>query len=317
MGERRAPSLSGGEAAMTCIRSLAVVLFGALVLTVPRVTSADTSGLASGASGLLRVAPEERLDVRIAALGAPSAQVYRRSPPALGRYRPAVGPTRDQTSPFGLEIQAGFAEREVDRSDVRFPFDVESTRLLLKATWRPVRVLELYGLAGIADLDSPFEDADFDGDFGGAIGGGARVTFFRNPEWYDTSLFLDARYLQYESEAAGVLFETTPGGCAAGVPSATCVAADQTFDWREWEARFGVAWRFYLTRPYLGLRYSDAEADSRISISPAEFDLRATDNVGGFAGIDIYFDPDRRVGLNLDVSFPDQVTFTAGLKVWF
>lgn len=270
---------------MTRIRSLAAALAAFAVLAVPAVTWADFE-----------------------------AQTYRRAPPAYGAYQPPVGPTRDQTSPFGLEVQAGFMSREVDRSDARFAFDVESTRLLLKATWRPVSFFEVYGLGGIADLDSPFEDADFDGDFGGALGGGARLTFFRNPRWYDTTVFVEGRYLQFESDAAGVEFEVEdpPGSGMFRI-----VEADQSFRWREWEGRAGVSWRFYLSRPYLGLRYSDSEADSRISISPAEFDIRAKDNVGGFAGIDIYFDPDRRVGLNLDVSFPDQTTFTAGLKVWF
>ncbi len=296
---------------MTSIRPLALAAGLAALLAVPAVTSADPG---PSSPGLFRAAPpagEEDLAARVAALGAPEAQTYRRSPPAYGAYRPSpVGPTRDQTSPFGLEVQAAFVSREVEErlAGARFAFDVESTRLLLKATFRPVSFFEVYGLGGIADLDSPFEDADFDGDFGTAFGGGARLTFFRNPQWYDTTLFVAGRYLQYESDAAGVLFETSPG---------TFVQADQSFDWKEWEARAGVSWRFYLTRPYVGLRYSDAEADSRISITPTPLTLRATDNVGAFAGIDIYFDPDRRVGLNIDVSFPDQPSFQAGLKFWF
>lgn len=302
---------------MTRVRLFAVVAGLAALLALPAAAFAepDAPGVLLGSAP----AAEDDLGARLAALGVPQAQrSYRRSPPATGPYRPpAPGPTRDQTSPFGLEVLVGFMDREVDRSDVRFPFDVESTRLLAKVTFRPASFFEIYGLGGIADLDSPFEDADFDGDFGAAYGGGARLTFFRDPEWYDITVFAEGRYLQFESDASGVLFETAPGGCASGAPGPTCVSADQTFDWREWEARVGVSWRFYLTRPYLGIRYSDAEADSRISISPAEFDLRAEDNVGGFVGIDIYFDPARRIGLNLDVSFPDQTTFQAGLKFWF
>lgn len=299
---------------MTRFRLLAAGAGLAILLALPAAASAEPD-----AGGLFRTAApvgEDDLGARVAAVGVPRAQPsYRRSPPATGPYRPpALGPTRDQTSPFGLEILVGVMDREVDRSDVRFPFDVESTRLLGKVTFRPASFFEIYGLGGIADLDSPFEDADFDGDFGAAYGGGARLTFFRDPEWYDITVFAEGRYLQFESDASGVLFEAPD----PGNPGETIlVAADQFFDWREWEGRVGVSWRFYLTRPYLGLRYSDAEADSRVSISPAEFDLRAEDNVGGFVGIDIYFDPDRRIGLNLDLSFPDQTSFQAGLKFWF
>lgn len=299
---------------MTRFRLLAVAAGLAILLALPAAAAADLEP-----RGLFRAAApaaEDDIGARVAALGAPLAQrSYRRAPAASGPYRPTYEPTRDQTSPFGVEILVGFMDRDVDRSDFPFEFDVESTRLLAKVTFRPASFFEVYGLGGIADVDSPFEDADFDGDFGGALGGGARITFYRDPQWYDTTVFLEGRYLQYESEASGVQFETVPGDCAVGGP--TCVSADQSFDWREWEGRMGVSWRFYLTRPYLGIRYSDAEADSRISISPAEFDLRARDNVGGFLGIDVYFDPERRIGLNLDVSFPDQTTFQAGLKFWF
>lgn len=282
------------------------VLAAALLATPGLAAAADPSGL----FGVTPIAADEDLATRVAALGTPSAQTYRRGPPATAPYRPAADLTRDQTSPFGLEVLASFVSREVEErvAGTRFAFDVESTRLLLKATFRLATFFEVYGLAGIADLDSPFEDADFDGDFGAAFGGGARLTFFRNPEWFDTTVFVEGRYLQYESDASGVPFEA--GGGAI-------VFADQSFDWREWEGRVGASWRFYLTRPYVGLRYSDAEADSRISITPAELDLRAVDNVGAFLGIDIYFDPDRRVGLNLEASFPDQPSVQAGLKVWF
>ncbi len=257
------------------------------------------------------------------AVGAPRAQGYdygyRRRP--LG-YQPPTGPTRDQTSPFGLEVQGGAMTRRVKERGVTvtggdFRFDVDSARVLVKATLRPAPFFEVYGLAGGADLHSGFEDANFDGDFRFAWGGGARITFFRDPNWYDTTVFVEGRYLQFESEADGIEFLRDVNG--DGVLDV--VTASEKFRWREWEGRFGVSWRFYLSRPYLGVRYSDAEADDIVDqggpLDQRLGRLRATRHIGGFAGIDLYFDPSRRVGLTAEITFPDQVSGFAGLRVWF
>ncbi len=235
-------------------------------------------------------------------------------PRRRGRREP-VGPTRDQTSPFGFEVQLGAASRDMEEfiAGQRFELDVDSLRLLAKVTLRPVSFLELYGLVGGAELESDLDDITvFDGDLGLALGGGARLTIFRAREPYDTTVFLEGRYLQFESDGQGE-FEEPPG-------SGILVSTDEKVRWREWEGRVGVSWRFYTSRPYLGVRYSDAEADDIIGPEAgpnARLKMRATDNIGGFIGIDLYFDPSRRVGLNAEVTFPDQVTGQVGLRVWF
>ena len=272
---------------MACLLSIAALV---LVLAVPR--------LALGA--------EERPD------GLEGLRWFRYGLPSEERREPPEGPTREQTSPFGLEVLASELRRGMtdhgtgDRSD----FDVRSTRLLARVTFRPVRSLFFYGLVGQADLDSPSEDADFDGDFGIAYGGGAGLALSREEDRYDTTLFLEGRYLQFESEASAVPF-TDAGG--------NTVRADERFRWREWEGRVGVSWRIHTTRPYLGLRYSDAEADTRVSSGPAagEHRLRAREHVGGFVGLDVYFSAERRIGLTVEASFPDQVAGQVGLRVWF
>lgn len=237
---------------------------------------------------------------------------FRYGLPRAERTQPPTGPTRDQTSPFGLEALGGEMKRGVAERGVgeRFKFDVRSTRLLLKATLRPLRPLEIYGLIGQADLDSPAEDADFDGDFGLAWGGGARLTLVRERERADIALFIEGRYLQFESEAPRVLF---PG------PGGTTVLADEEFRWREWEGRAGISWRYLLFRPVLGLRYSDAEADDivRSAAAGSRLRLRATENAGGFVGLTLYFDTRRRIGLTAEVSFPDQLSGQVGLRAWF
>jgi hypothetical protein len=207
-------------------------------------------------------------------------------------------------------------ERGVTVTGGDFRFDVDSTRVLVKATLRPAPFFEVYGLAGGADLNSGFEDADFDGDFDFAWGGGARLTFFRDPNWFDTAVFVEGRYLQFESEASGVPFEDDD----PLTPEVELVFVAEKFRWREWEGRFGVSWRFYLSRPYLGIRYSDAEADDIVDPGgplDRRLRLRATRHVGGFVGIDLYFDPSRRIGLTTEITFPDQVSGFAGLRVWF
>jgi hypothetical protein len=132
---------------------------------------------------------------------------FRYGLPPAERDRPPPGQTRDQTSPLGLQASLGQMVRRVAQpiGGGRFEFDVSSTRLLIEATLRPVRRVELFGLMGQADLDSVSDGADFDGDFGLAYGGGARATLVRERGRYDTAFFVEGRYVRFESEAADVL----------------------------------------------------------------------------------------------------------------
>jgi hypothetical protein len=308
----------------TVMRLMTAVAALAVGLAAPEASEAAGAGLFRPlAAQAAAAAQEDRLaEALLRPAGAVAAPVRPPAPaaqyPSYGRprrsgYRAPTGPTRDQTSLFGVEVQVTGMSRDVEEFlfGQRFEFDVDSTRLLVKPTLRPASFFELFGLAGIADLRGD-EPADFNGDNGFAYGGGARVTFFRNPEWFDTTLFAEGQYLQYESEARGVEFEDPPG-------SGTIVLAEEEFRWREWEARFGISWRFYYSRPYLGLRYSDVEADDivRFGGTSTRTPLRATDNIGGFVGIAIYFDPSRRIGLNLEATFPDYTSITGGLRFWF
>lgn len=242
--------------------------------------------------------------------------------PGYGYFRPRqrdrdrspAGPTTDQTSPFGLEVQIGGASRDMEQfiNGQRFEFDVNSIRLLGKVTLRPLSFFEVYGLAGGAELETDLDDVTvLDGDLGVALGGGARLTIFRSREPYDTAVFVEGRYLQFESEGQGEFEDPVTGAL---------VFTDEKIRWREWEGRVGVSWRFYLSRPYLGVRYSDAEADDIIGPAAGpntRLRMRATDNIGAFLGIDLYFDPSRRAGLTAEVTFPDQVSGHVGLRVWF
>jgi hypothetical protein len=262
-------------------------------------------------------AAELTADERLAAALGPAAPAARVEPVVhrLGGYRAPTGPTRDQTSPVGLEIQVGGMSREVyeyQPDGSRFEFDVSSERALVKLTLRPASFFELYGLGGGADLDSGFDEANFSTGFDLAYGGGARVTLYRQQP-HDTAFFLEGRYLRHETEGTG---EFDPDPDAAGDE----LRFDEEVRWEEWEGRAGISWRFYLTRPYVGIRYSGAEAKDIIGPEGGPNErrtMRATKHVGGFVGLDIYFDPSRRLGVTAEVSFPDTVTGHFGLRYWF
>jgi hypothetical protein len=201
---------------------------------------------------------------------------------------------------------------EFQPDGTRFEFDVSSERALVKLTLRPVPAFQVFGLVGGADLDSGFDEANFSTDFDLAYGGGARVTLYRQRD-YDTTFFLEGRYLRHETEGTG---EFDPDPTVPGDE----VRFDEKVRWEEWEGRAGVSWRFYYTRPFLGVRYSGAEADDIIGPEGGPNDrrrMRATRNIGGLLGIDFYFDPDRRLGFTAEISFPDQVAGHFGLRYWF
>jgi hypothetical protein len=315
----------------TVMRLTTAVAALAVGLAAPEASEAAGAGLFGPlAAEAAAAAPDDRLaeallrpaEAATASVGpaVPAAQYPYYGRPRRSGYRAPTGPTRDQTSPLGLEAQVGGMSREVTEwqpDGTRAKFDVDSTRILLKATVRPVRAVELFGLVGAADLDSDFDEANFDTGLDLAYGGGARLTFYRDPEWYDTAVFLEGRYLQHETDGTGEFEEPDPAN-PTGPPIVT--RFDEFIRWQEWEGRLGVSWRFYTLRPYLGIRYSSAEADDVVGPRDGPNErrtMRADDFVGGFLGVDIYFNPSRRVGLTAEVTFPDQVSGHVGLRFWF
>ncbi len=219
-----------------------------------------------------------------------------------GAYRPVT--SADQPGLFFIETTIGGYSRDVEEpvpsAGTTYESRADTTRLLARFGVRPVPILEIYGLAGGADLSLPDFD-DFRGDFVGAYGGGARLTFYQSPIYPGLKFYIDGNVLQFESRDTHLV---------------DTIVQEEKIRWTEYTGMVGIRGRYFLTEPYGGIRASWVSARDRIP-SVGDLHIRQQDSVGLFAGIDIYLDRSRTVALNIEGTAIDQNSIRGGLRFNF
>ncbi len=80
-----------------------------------------------------------------------------------------------------------------------------------------------------------------------------------------------------------------------------------------------------LDRPYGGIRLSKIDGSDTVTFRPTEMfetarrklDLEEDDNFGLFAGTTLFFDPQEKAGLNLELNLIDEFSFNAAFRFNF
>ena len=223
-----------------------------------------------------------------------------------GGYPRAYAPAASGQDPglFFIETTIGAYSRDVEEPisavGTTFTSGADSTRLLARFGIRPVPILELYGLVGGADLSLPdFED--FRGDFVGAYGGGARLTFYQSPIYPGLRFYLDGNVLQFESRDTHFV---------------DTIVQEEKIRWTEYTAMLGIRGRYFLTEPYGGIRASWVSTRDHIP-SVGDLHIRQQDTVGLFLGFDFYLDRSRMVAFNIEATAIDQNSIRGGLRFNF
>lgn len=227
---------------------------------------------------------------------------------------------RVQSSPVSLDLIAQVQERDIIAKNedltpcCKFEGDAVSTRLLARLGLSPIPPIEIFGLAGGADLSiDEFDQYDSNMDF--AFGGGVHLILYETPSPGASHLFIEYSYLQFEAEDR-VQVEK----------SSVNTIQDDEIRWREHVVQIGGDSRLGSVRPYGGLRFSIVRGEETFTVvngggladpTIGPSDIEEDDLFGVFGGIDFFLDPADRVAFNLEASLFDVNSFRAGLRFNF
>lgn len=152
--------------------------------------------------------------------------------------------------------------------------------------------LILYGLLGAAwfeeDFRSNAQDVEIETERDMAWGVGATLILYeREIEMLNNSILrfgVDGRYRSTKAD----LKKAIVGGTDYKLPHTTVDSKD--FKYEDWQvaAETSLQWKSFI--PYFGVKYSDLEASSELTISGTTYkadDIEAKENIGVFVGMDI------------------------------
>lgn len=194
---------------------------------------------------------------------------------------------------------------------------VQSLRLLGKLSFRVVDALEIYGVAGGSDLE--LKDFEFNSDFSGAYGGGARVVLFRetSPEM-PYQVFADYRYLRFKAHDTTFFQPTDENGVPvpAGNPGELL---NEEVVWNEHVLKLGVMGRHDEFEPYGGIRFSVVRGKDRLPSQFQQLDLtfKQSDTFGIFVGTSYYLSRSEKAAVFIEGSLFDQYSLAGGIRVGF
>jgi hypothetical protein len=216
-----------------------------------------------------------------------------------------------------VQFEAGILARDVveegeELTDLKFRGEAVSTRLLAKLGIELWEILNVYVQGGGADL-SIDEFDNYDGDLGGAYGGGVRVNLYRSPFRDQLTLFVEGNTLRYSTDDK-VRICTDPAGCGSG--GSAKETADEEIDWNEYTVLFGASGRMEGFDLYGGIRLSLVDGEDRIRAGAfkSDLDLEEDDNFGIFFGVDVFLDRSEKTALNFEASIIDQDSFRAAIR---
>ncbi len=217
----------------------------------------------------------------------------------------SAGGADAQDPGFSVDLTAEVQERDVIEKgtalgSAEVKGDASSSRVLLRMGLRPARGFEFYLLGGGADLSIDEFDG-FSSKMNPAYGFGAYLTLFESPPPQSLHFFLDARYLRFVAEDR---VETLPG------------PQDETIRWNEVSARFGAGGYYPFFHPYGGIGVSFVRAKDSLSGS-GKLSLQEEDNIGFFAGADLFLDPSEAAAFNVEFSLGDVNAIRGGFRFKF
>ena len=193
--------------------------------------------------------------------------------------------------------------------------NADSTRVMAEIGWNFGERVQLYGNVGGIDLKIDEFD-DFNGDLDIALGGGVKVNWYTSPGPSRLSVFTDFGALTFNSEdTISTRFQDS------------FRVADEKIRWTEYTLKLGVSMVHpVLDRPYGGIRLSKVDGSDTVTFRPDQMfgtadrrrlDLTEDDNFGLFAGTTLFFDPEEKAGLNLELNLIDEFSFVAAFRFNF
>lgn len=198
-------------------------------------------------------------------------------------------------------------------------FKLNMRRIFVKGSMSAVERVELFFKAGLgldnAGFSYSFSSPDatgaveFDGDYGFALGGGAKV---RALELANITVVASAEYLYYRVGGTYAADGTSLSDPALlGVPHKVAATL------KEWQAGVAAGSRFWMFSPYAGFKYSGAGLDAKLTSKKLTSTLKAgaAGHFGLFGGVDAALT--ELTTLSVEGRILDEKAFTVGLNFMF
>lgn len=215
--------------------------------------------------------------------------------------------------------------------------EADSSRLFFKGTLGLHPNVDIFVKLGTAnanweaklkDPGFPDEKLEFEDDSDFAWGIGAKVKIFETPG--GLRFMADAQYMSYEVDGVfkvdGVTFEQMILDELLLLDPTATFSSESKTEIVEWQVAFYVNQTFGNFSPYIGVKYSDLNADFALDGSgqvlgapvllTIDGESEAEDNIGLFLGTDIYIVPNQ-FSVNIEVRFIDETAGTIGVNYRF
>ncbi len=219
------------------------------------------------------------------------------------------GPSRDIKGFWEVNLYTQSASRTVVeeiRPGVNFEGDAESTRVMVKLATRPLRPVEFYLQAGMANLIID-QFNNYRGDYEFAMGGGASLTLYEHPGPEKFKVITRVDFLTFKT-TDNVLIEI----------QSQDTFVRETIRWREYALDGIGVWRSRNWEPFIGARFSWIDAHDTIDHPGiGRLSLKEDVNLGMVLGTNIYFDPRENFAFNAEASLIDQFSLKIGFKLWY
>lgn len=187
-----------------------------------------------------------------------------------------------------------------------FEGDADSTRVMMRLGVKPFSPLELYIQGGAANLRVD-EFNDYRGGYSLAWGGGFNIRLYESPgiSRFRLAAFGDALTFTTDDK----IMTTIEGGD---------VLVEEEIEWLEYTLGSMGIWRYGNRELYFGVRFSWLDSTDKIKDPRVgDINLEEDDNLGMLFGLDVYFDPEEKMALNIEASLLDQASLKIGLKLWY
>jgi len=226
-----------------------------------------------------------------------------------------AAPAREHKGFVQVDLKVSGVSRSIVQDlggGIKDSYSVDSTRLFVQASIRPLSVLEVYALGGGADarITDVYENK-FYGELGPYFGAGLRLRLYESIQRRALSLFLDGSYSQFVSREPATLKEFEGAGY---------YNVDEKILWREYGISLLGNWRLAFSgapEGYLGLRVSWVDGEDSFSGQISrKYDFVQEGLIALLLGTNIFLDSKENIAITIELEIGEPTSLSGGVRLW-
>jgi len=235
---------------------------------------------------------------------------------AVDVHAQEVAPAREHKGFVQVDLKVSGVSRGIVQDlggGMKDSYSVDSTRLFVQASIKPLSMLEVYALGGGADarITDVYENK-FYGGLGPYYGAGLRLRLYESIQRRALSLFLDGSFSQFVSREPATLKRFEGAGY---------FNVDEKFLWREYGISLLGKWRLAFSgapEGFVGLRISWVDGEDSFSGQISQkYDFVQEGLIALLLGTDIFLDSKENVAITIELGIGEPTSLSGGVRLWF